>query len=90
MIQFLSVSSVVAITVGNPLTRTTTGNESLVANFYNSAVAQRTVTVTAGSNIFSVTLAAGASGSIALIREGNLSIVADNSGVFGWIGKHAN
>jgi len=90
MIQFLQTSSVVAITVGNPLTRSTNGQENLVANLYNSAGAQRTVTITAGSNIFAVTLAAGASGSIALLREGNLSIIADNSGVFGWIGKHAN
>lgn len=86
MILFLQTSTVFAI--GSvPLTRVSSGNELLVANFYNAASVTRTVAITTSGNTFSFDLAASAAATIALEREGDLSVSANGLGVSCWVGK---
>lgn len=86
MIQFYEASAVGSIGV-TPLTKVVQPSESYILNVINSSLSARSVTVVGETNTFSTPLAAGASKSILIFREGNLSVSADGTGVFGWLAK---
>lgn len=86
MLLFFQSTAVTSIGSG-PVTRTSPGNETLIANIFNSAVVTRTVTMTVSGQTFSFDIAANAATSIAIEREGDLTFSANGAGVFGWIGR---